>query len=211
VEADGRYGWLPWGAKVGLKQEAFGTVKVSIRPEDIKWEATDSEAYGVVETAVFMGSSVTYRVLVGSLLVRAMASGNETDVIAEGRKVRISVPQVAHVLLEEPEDETASGTDLLLTEKRKYELSTDRYSTVTAGTDDFAPVGATATVPDAHTFIILWHRIFDRFLRSALITSLIGSIGLYSPTRTSSGFTFRWFAIILQNPAYRASFGFLCG
>jgi len=103
VEAEGRRGRLTWGAEIGLKQETVGTVKVSVRPEDVKLEATESGAHGVIETAVFMGSSVTYRVMVGNLMLRAMASGNETEVIAEGRKVCVSVPQSAHVLLEEGE------------------------------------------------------------------------------------------------------------
>ena len=41
-----------------------------------------------------------------------------------------------------------------------------------------------------------------------LVRAFIGSIGLYSPTRQTSGFTLRWFTVILHNPAYRASFFF---
>jgi putative spermidine/putrescine transport system permease protein len=41
-----------------------------------------------------------------------------------------------------------------------------------------------------------------------LLRALIGSVGLYSPTRTASGFTLQWFAVIFQNKAYRASFLF---
>ncbi|GAK59500.1 ABC transporter, nucleotide binding/ATPase protein [Candidatus Vecturithrix granuli] len=103
VETEGRRGWLAWGSEITLKQEAQGVVKVSVRPEDVKLEATAVDAHGVVETAVFMGSSITYRVMVGNLLIRAMASGNETDVIAEGQPVRVSVPRSAHVLIEEDE------------------------------------------------------------------------------------------------------------
>lgn len=95
VETDGVRGRLPWGDEVSLKQAASGTAKVSVRPEDIGLDATNDGAHGVVETAVFMGSSVTYRVAVQDLFVRAMASGNETDVLSEGQRVRISVPQVA--------------------------------------------------------------------------------------------------------------------
>ncbi|MCP4405681.1 MAG: ABC transporter ATP-binding protein [bacterium] len=106
VEADGIRGRLPWGDEVGLKQEAFGTVKVSVRPEDVRLDATDHGAHGFVETAVFMGSSVTYRVVVGGdLLVRAMASGNETDVLSEEQNVRLSVPPIVHVLLEDRQEE----------------------------------------------------------------------------------------------------------
>jgi putative spermidine/putrescine transport system ATP-binding protein len=101
IEADDIRGWLPWGDEVGLKQKASGTVKVSVRPEDIGLEATSDEAHGVIETAVFMGSSVTYRVMVGDLLVRAMASGNETEVLSEGQHVRITVPRTVHVLRED--------------------------------------------------------------------------------------------------------------
>ncbi|MDY0091464.1 MAG: ABC transporter ATP-binding protein [Candidatus Vecturithrix sp.] len=103
IEAEGERGRLAWGPEITLQQEAQGMVQVSVRPEDIKLEATDVNAHGVVETAVFMGSSITYRVLVGNLLIRAMASGNETDVIAEGESVRVSVPQSVHVLIEEDE------------------------------------------------------------------------------------------------------------
>lgn len=103
VEAEGRRGNLAWGPEIRLNREAQGVVKVSVRPEDVKLEATEAGAHGVVETAVFMGSSITYRVMVGNLLIRAMASGNETDVIAEGQLVRVSVPQIAHVLVEEDE------------------------------------------------------------------------------------------------------------
>jgi ABC-type Fe3+/spermidine/putrescine transport system ATPase subunit len=93
---------LPWGDEVGLKQNASGTVKVSVRPEDIRLEATtNNSAHGTIETAVFMGSSVTYRVVVDDLLVRAMASGNEIEVLSEGQKVRIAVPRTVHVLRED--------------------------------------------------------------------------------------------------------------
>ena len=49
--------------------------------------------------------SLTYQVAVRDLLVRAVASGNETDVLSEGQKVRISVPQVVHVLLEDDREQ----------------------------------------------------------------------------------------------------------
>jgi putative spermidine/putrescine transport system ATP-binding protein len=102
LKADNFRGKLPWGDEIGLKQKASGMVKVSVRPEDVRLEATTKNgAHGTIETAVFMGSSVTYRVVVGDLLVRAMASGNEVEVLSEGQKVRITVPQTVHVLSED--------------------------------------------------------------------------------------------------------------
>ncbi len=41
-----------------------------------------------------------------------------------------------------------------------------------------------------------------------LLRALLGSVGLYSPSGTSSGFTLQWFAAIWENKAYRASFFF---
>ncbi len=120
VEADGMRGRLPWKEEVGLKQKSFGTLKVSVRPEDVRLEATHNEAHGVIETAVFMGSSVTYRVVVGGdLLVRAMASGNETEVLSEGQKVRLSVPPIVHVLLEDRLEKTEPLSAALISEEGK--------------------------------------------------------------------------------------------
>jgi putative spermidine/putrescine transport system permease protein len=41
-----------------------------------------------------------------------------------------------------------------------------------------------------------------------LLRALLGSVGLYSPAGTSSGFTLHWFTVIYENNAYRASFFF---
>lgn len=94
---------LPWGARRPVvnagQTDAEG---IAIRPEDLRLEPTeDADADGVVTKSMFIGASTHYWIETAGINLRSIAPGGSNSILADGQKVRLSLPKSLHLLKSE--------------------------------------------------------------------------------------------------------------
>lgn len=90
---------LPWGDTRVLENP--GTQKaegVAIRPEDLGVEPVEADGHGVIQQAVFMGSSIHYWIAVSGTTLRAVTTGGGAAILRKGQRVRLVPPPALHLL-----------------------------------------------------------------------------------------------------------------
>ena len=89
LQADGAQAWLACGTPVPLLGVVHGTVRLSVRPEDVALVA-DAAGLATVVDVSFVGAQAHYAVRIGERTLRASVSGSG-ELLSPGQTVSVAI------------------------------------------------------------------------------------------------------------------------